>query len=161
MKKKNFSKKISGFTLIELLVTITIIGILSSIAIYGLSATREKAQDTSHLSSIRDVQLALEAYKSVNNIYPDAGTQGGNAYIVNLAPNFITKLPVSPVQSASAGFQYAVSSDKKTYCVYIRGTVFKPESQQEMYSASCPKTWTACKGKDVAGLTTCPGVTGF
>jgi len=155
------NKKISGFTLIELLVTVTIIGILSSVAIYGLSTTRQKAQDTSHLSSMRDVQLALEAYKSVNNSYPDAGSQSTNAYIVNLAPNFITKLPLDQGQSGNSGFQYTVSADKKTYCLYVRDTIFKPESQKDMYSPACPKTWVACKGKDVAGLTTCSGIVGF
>ena len=90
-------KKLNGFTLIELLVTVTIIGILSSIAVYGLTSVRQKAQDTSHLSSIRDLQLSLEAYKSVNNTYPDAGTQGSANYILNLAPGFIGKLPVDPI----------------------------------------------------------------
>lgn len=153
--------KKSGFTLIELLVTVTIIGILSSVAIYGLTSTRQKAQDTSSLSSIRDLQLALEAYKSVNNVYPDAGTPSASDYVQGLVPGFISKLPLIPNQSGANGFQYTVSSDKKTYCVYVRGTVFRPESQKEMYSAACPMTWTACKGKDVAGLTTCAGVTGF
>ncbi len=152
MKKK-------AFTLIELLVVVTIIGILSSVAIYGLTSVRQKAQDTSSLSSIRDLQIALEAYKSVNGKYPDAGTQGGNAYINGLTPSFITKLPTAKIQSASTGFQYTVSSDKKTYCVYVRGSISKPQSQTELYSASCPNTWTACKGTDVTSLTTCSGIT--
>jgi prepilin-type N-terminal cleavage/methylation domain-containing protein len=153
-------KKINAFTLIELLVTVTIIGILSSIAVYGLTSVRQKAQDTSHLSSIRDLQLSLEAYKSVNNTYPDAGTQGSGNYILNLAPGFIGKLPVDPIQSASNGFQYNVSSDKKTYCIYVRGSIFKPESQPDLYSSSCAKTWVACKGANVSALTTCAGIVG-
>lgn len=160
MKKFDKKNNLTGFTLIELLVSITIIVILSSFGIYGLTSIRQKAQDTSHLSGLRDLQISLEAYKSVNNVYPDAGTQGTNSYITNLAPSFISKLPVDSVQSGTTGYQYAVSSDKKTYCVYIRGSIFKPESQTDLYSTACPKTWVACKGKDVTSLTTCAGIVG-
>ncbi len=147
--------KIKGFTLVELLVTVTIIGILSSIAVYGLTSVRQKAQDTSSLSSLRDLQIALETYKSVNNVYPDAGTQGTASYIQNLAPSFIRKLPVGTVQSGTTGFQYMVSSDKKTYCLFARNIIFKPESQPDMYSTSCAKTWVACKGKTAPDTVSC------
>jgi hypothetical protein len=96
----------------------------------------------------------------VNGVYPDAGTQGTNSYIQSLAPSFINKLPVGSVQSAAAGFFYEVASDKKTYCVYARNIIFKPESQTDLYSSACPKTWVACKGKNVTGLVTCSGITG-
>lgn len=153
-------KKFKGFTLIELLVSVSIIAILSSIAIYGLTSVRQKAQDTSVLSSLRDLQISLEAYKSVNGKYPDAGTQGTANYINNLAPTFISKLPVDKMQTATNGFQYSVSADKKTYCIYAKNIVFKADSQTSMYSSACPKTWTACKGKDVTSLTTCTGIVG-
>jgi prepilin-type N-terminal cleavage/methylation domain-containing protein len=64
--------KYKAFTLIELLVTVTIIGILSSIAIYGLTTIRQKATDTSTLSKLQDTQLSLAAYKSVTGKYPDS-----------------------------------------------------------------------------------------
>jgi prepilin-type N-terminal cleavage/methylation domain-containing protein len=148
-------KKIQGFTLIELLVTVTIIAILSGIAIVGLTSVRQKAQDTAHLSGIRDLQLSLEAYKSVNGVYPEAGTQGSlNDYISNLAPTFIGSLP-NDGKNNSNSYSYSVSSDKKTYCVYVINTIFKPESQSDLYKASCPKSWVACKGMDVNSLTNC------
>lgn len=149
------NKNISGFTLIELLVTVSIIGILSSVAIVGLSSTRQKAQDTSYLSSIRDLQLSLEAYKSVNGSYPDAGADGSADYIVGLTPSFITKLPTGGSQTGTGGFDYTVDDAKKTYCVYVRNVVFKPESQKDLAFAQCPNTWVACKGKDTASLNTC------
>jgi prepilin-type N-terminal cleavage/methylation domain-containing protein len=152
-------KKTKGFTLIELLVTVTIIGILSSIAVVGLTSVREKAQDTSRLSDIRELQLALEVYKSVNGTYPAAGAQGTNAYIVDLAPNFIGKLPTGQTQTATGGFHYKLSTDKKTYCIYVRNIIFKPEAQADLYSSSCAKTWVACKGGGVTALNTdCPGI---
>jgi prepilin-type N-terminal cleavage/methylation domain-containing protein len=151
-------KKQSGFTLIELLVVVTIIGILSGIAVVGMTSVRQKAQDTSHLAGMRDLQLSLEAYKSVNGRYPDAGTQGTNDYITGLAPSFISKLPVDNPQNATTGYHYEVSGDKRTYCVYVKRTVFKPTIQADMYSASCPNSWTVCKGTGVSALTDCSGI---
>jgi prepilin-type N-terminal cleavage/methylation domain-containing protein len=147
--------KHSAFTLVELMVAITIIAIISGISIFGLTSIRQKAQDTSHLSAIKDLQLSLEAYKSVNGKYPVAGTQGGSDYIVGLTPTFMSKLPTVSGQSSTYGFSYTTSSDNKTYCVYVKGAIFKPESQSDMYSATCPKTWTACKGIDTSTLSTC------
>ena len=154
--KKSFKKNFSGFTLIELSVTVTIIGILSSIAITGLSSTMQKAQDTSYLSNLRDLQLALEAYKSVNGKYPAIGTSPSE-YILGLLPDFISKLPNGP---SGSGFEYSVSSDKKSYCVHVKGIVYKPESQPNLKCANQDKTWVVCKGKDFSGLTTCSGVVG-
>lgn len=144
-----------AFTLVELMVVITIIAIMTSIAVFGLSSVRQKAQDTSHLSGIRDLQLSLEAYKSVNGTYPEAGTQGSTAYITGLSPTFMSKLPYDNGQSASTGYGYAVTSDKKSYCVYVRGNIFKPESQTDLYDAACSKTWKACRGSNTSSLPAC------
>ena len=136
--------KKNGFTLIELLVVVTIIGILSSISIFGLNSMRQRAVDTGYLSGIRDLQLALEGYKSVNNKYPNSFTE--------LVPGFISKVPTSE-------YTYRFwSEDNKTYCVLVRGRVNKPESQPELNSTICPKTWITCKGPnltDLKNLTEC------
>jgi len=155
MKRNKLSKNISGFTLVELMVAVTIISIISGISIFGLTSIRQKAQDTSHLSAMKDLQLSLEAYKSVNGKYPDAGSTSGSDYITGLAPTFIGKLPTVSGQSGTNGFSYAVSTDKKTYCLYVRGAIFKPETQADMYKASCPKTWYACKGPEASTFSTC------
>ncbi len=154
---KRGSRKINGFTLIELMVALTIVAIISGISIFGLTSIRQKAQDTAHLSGLRDTQLSLEAYKSVNGKYPDAGTQGTATYITGLAPTFISKLQVDNPLSAGSGYQYTVSADKKTYCLYIKNTINKPESQPDLYVVSCPKSWVACKGTQVSTVTTCAG----
>lgn len=158
--KKNFyiKNKFSGFTLVELMVALTIIAIISGISIFGLTSIRQKAQDTSHLSGIQDLRLSLEAYKSVNGKYPEAGTVGTADYITGLSPTFIGRLPVDSPLSPTTGYQYTVdTSDYKTYCVYVRGNIFKPETQPDYYVPSCPKTWVACKGPNVSTLTTCSG----
>jgi len=59
-----------GFTLIELLVVIAIIGILSSVVLASLNSARLKARDADRLSSVKQIQNALELYQDSNAGYP-------------------------------------------------------------------------------------------
>ena len=52
----------SGFTLLELLVTLSIVGILSAIAIPEYRAYQQRAYDIRALGDLRTVALAEEAY---------------------------------------------------------------------------------------------------
>ena len=74
MKKR--SKK--GFTLIELIVVIAILGILALIAIPTFLGMREKANEGTVKSNLRNVQAAAVMYATTNNIkvynVSDSGT---------------------------------------------------------------------------------------
>jgi prepilin-type N-terminal cleavage/methylation domain-containing protein len=78
LSKAKKTRKQKGFTLIELLVVIAIIGLLSTLAVFSLSAARSKARDTKRLSDIRNIQSALELYASEHGVYP---TQYGDSSI--------------------------------------------------------------------------------
>lgn len=73
-KQKGFTRhtfsKVSGFTLIELLVVISIIGILSTLAVVSLNDARGKARDAKRISDIKQVQTALELFLADRNGYP-------------------------------------------------------------------------------------------
>ncbi|MDD3284260.1 MAG: prepilin-type N-terminal cleavage/methylation domain-containing protein [Patescibacteria group bacterium] len=66
----NINNKRQGFTLIELLVVITIIGLLSTLAIFALNSARMKARDAKRMSDLKIVSQALEMYHIDNNGYP-------------------------------------------------------------------------------------------
>ncbi|MDP1709392.1 MAG: type II secretion system protein [Candidatus Komeilibacteria bacterium] len=59
-----------GFTLIELLVVISIIGILSTLAVVSLNDARTKARDAKRISDVKQVQTALELFLTDRNGYP-------------------------------------------------------------------------------------------
>lgn len=59
-----------GFTLLELLVVIAIIGLLSSVVLTSVNSARVKSRDTVRLQHVRQIQNALELYRSKYDIYP-------------------------------------------------------------------------------------------
>ena len=67
-----FRKSEKGFTLIELLIVVAIIGILAAIAIPQFASYREKAQNSSALSDVRNTKTGMEAFAadSPNGEYP-------------------------------------------------------------------------------------------
>jgi prepilin-type N-terminal cleavage/methylation domain-containing protein len=104
MKKSRLQK---GFTLIELLVVIAIISILSSVVLVSLKSAREKARDVSVLTSVRQLQIALEFYKDKFGEYPAASSAvdmfdiGGSSDFQNIlnplvTSGFLGKIPDHP-----------------------------------------------------------------
>ena len=59
-----------GFTLVELLVVISIIALLSTIAIVSLGSARAKARDTARIADMKQLATALEQYYADNGGYP-------------------------------------------------------------------------------------------
>jgi len=81
-----------GFTLIELMIVIAIIGILSSIAIIGVSAYREKAKITTAIADIDRIYKAIILLESDTNLWPGHQTinqinSGGGNEVWDLSAN--------------------------------------------------------------------------
>ncbi|MEX2028477.1 MAG: prepilin-type N-terminal cleavage/methylation domain-containing protein [Candidatus Curtissbacteria bacterium] len=63
-------KTASGFTLIELLVVISIIGILSALAVVSFSGAQARARDGQRKSDLKAISTALQLYYNDNGQYP-------------------------------------------------------------------------------------------
>ena len=59
-----------GFTLIELLIAVAIIGILTTLLMANFIAVRQRARDAQRKSDLRQIQAALELYRSDQGLYP-------------------------------------------------------------------------------------------
>jgi general secretion pathway protein G len=70
-----------GFTLVELMLVVTIVGILTGIAIPTYSGYREKVDAAQASADIIAIGLALEKYYSNNNKYPDSLDEIGTGSI--------------------------------------------------------------------------------
>lgn len=57
----------NGFTLIEILVVIAIIGMILALAMPNFFAARQRARDAARKSDLKQIQKALELYKSDQN----------------------------------------------------------------------------------------------
>lgn len=68
-----------GFTLIELLVVISIIGLLSSLAVVSLNSARIKARDALRRADMSQMRTALNLYYMDHNAYPICGAYDGSA----------------------------------------------------------------------------------
>jgi prepilin-type N-terminal cleavage/methylation domain-containing protein len=68
-----FKKNSPGYTLIELLTVITIIGILSTIAIPHYIAHRDNAKMATVYATLHQIQLAQEVYKTNKQLYFSLG----------------------------------------------------------------------------------------
>ena len=64
-----------GFTLIEILINLTLIGILSAFMFANFS-TIKKARDTRRKADLKQIEKALEQYRSDNGIYPSNPVNG-------------------------------------------------------------------------------------
>lgn len=71
-------RKNLGFTLVEILVAVSIIGIVSAVALTMFSTPQKQARDTERRNDLRQFQLALENWANQNNgFYPSFTTAAG------------------------------------------------------------------------------------
>lgn len=73
-----------GFTIIEIIVVITVLGILTTLAVFGSNAMLERANNSEAESKIATLRSALEKYYSANNEYPSASSLVGSGNGRNL-----------------------------------------------------------------------------
>ena len=72
-----------GFSLIELLVVVTVIGILSSIAILYLNQAKQAARSASAVNSLRLINSGENSYRALRGRYGDLATLGAAGYLTD------------------------------------------------------------------------------
>jgi prepilin-type N-terminal cleavage/methylation domain-containing protein len=112
-------KKNKGFTLVELLVTISLIAVLTAIAIVYYGNTQKKARDNKRRSDLEQVRAALEMYRSQNGSYPAGSWSDLGSALTGGTDPYISELPSDPRSS----YNYYYDSAGTTYdlCAYLEG----------------------------------------
>jgi len=105
-----------GFTLIELLVVIAIIGILSSVVLVNVQASRNKSRYSQVMSQLEEIEKALEFYYSVNGKYP--GDVGPGGVPPGLVPTYLAKWPAPPCPGWTYDYQNWDSGNRVLTSVY-------------------------------------------
>jgi len=115
MKKK-------GFTLIELLVVIAIIGILATISVIALQASRARARDSKRLADVKQIQSALALYAHDVDKYPETASVAPGLILSSNNAVYMAVIPFPPLPddgcSGSTRYTYnmqVVSGDETSY----------------------------------------------
>ncbi len=111
-----------AFTLIELLIVIAIIGVISSIVLSSLNTSRNRANDAKRISSIKQVQTALEAYYNDNNSqYPTSADVAFPGILSSaLTPGYISSIPSDPNPSTPFRYYTASQNPAQFYAILIQ-----------------------------------------
>lgn len=95
--------------MIELMVVISIIALLSSIVLASLNSARAKAQSAKFVAELKQLQNALELYRTDNGNYPNEGTDAlgvdephTDAALGPVLQKYIPKIPHSPNYPSTA-----------------------------------------------------------
>lgn len=72
-------KNTKGFTLIELLVVISIIGLLSTVALTSVNAARQKANNAKKMADFSNISNALQVFYATYNRMPRNYNVGSGA----------------------------------------------------------------------------------
>ena len=105
MKIKKIRKS-NGFTLFELLVSISIIAVLTAVAMVSYSGLNKKTRDSRRTADLEKIRIALEASRQIGNTYPSniAGLVFGG---------YLDKTPVDP--KTKLGYPYVPGATRYTY----------------------------------------------
>jgi general secretion pathway protein G len=110
---KKLFKINKGFTLVELLVVVGIIGILATLLMANFIGVRQRARDAQRKSDIRQIQSALELYRSDLGSYPVSLSACGAALIGGSPVNtYMARIPCDPSGSSyynSGSYRYTGS----------------------------------------------------
>jgi general secretion pathway protein G len=147
MKKSKLSVLLenkTGFTLIELLVSISIIAILTALLTANFVGARQRGRDGVRKADLRQMQSALELYRSDNGEYPlDSNFPACGSCLSESGTcdpsdvKYMQEVPCDP-SSDSSSYTY-VSTDGSTYTVYAC-----IENEQDSEICSDPDCSSVC-----------------
>ncbi|TXG78350.1 type II secretion system protein [Candidatus Dojkabacteria bacterium] len=112
-----------GFTLVELLITISIIAILSTVAITVYTNAQKNARDGKRIEDIKQIQLALEQYYALNKAYlqPSSCPIGGGGCSIPPSDGTVFN-DIKSFYQSNSNPRDPLSTGSYNYVYYINNT---------------------------------------
>lgn len=110
-------KRTAGFTFVELLVVVTIIAVLSGIAMVSFTGTNKNARDAKRKGDLEQIRAALEICRSETGSYP----LSVGATVTCGGQDYLDPVPEDPREGqVGYGYQYTnVSATEYTLCALL------------------------------------------
>jgi len=131
-----------GFTLIELLIVIVIIGVMSTIALFGIQTVQRAARDSKRKVDLENIKAALELfYSDCNNLPSPVAGKLPSTIDSSLSSTHPASCPSSPanvylsdvpVDPDSTGFYYYTIPSTASYvlCTHL-------ENEPDVVASGC------------------------
>lgn len=115
---------IRGFTFIEILVVVTIIAVISGIAVATYTTTNRKARDSRRKADLEQVRSALELCRAEAGRYPATvynpanPNASGQTLLCDDAQTYLNPLPTDPYGSGAFSASYYYTYNRLTLTTY-------------------------------------------
>ncbi|MEI6887483.1 MAG: prepilin-type N-terminal cleavage/methylation domain-containing protein [bacterium] len=139
------SKK--AFTIVELLVVMAVIGVLLSLAVFGIQALQKSQRETQRLNDLRNIQGTLESFYSKNRRYPTVAelTIGAKDFVITNALVAFATIPIQSLTPQKTSVAYTGPTAEYTPCTvaatadlwYLNYTVTADTAAQEYGLFGC------------------------
>lgn len=88
----------------ELLVSISIVAVLTAVAVVSFGGLNKKARDQRRISDIERIRVALESYRQVNNYYPSSVGKTANL------TGYLDRWPADPKTGLATAYAYTAAN---------------------------------------------------
>ena len=133
-------QSVRGFTLIELLIVVAIIGVLATLLMANFIGVRQRARDAQRKSDLRQIQSALEIYRSDNGLYPTSDLVCNNP-LASGGSTYMKKIPCDP-NGTSVSYSYS-SLDGTDYTLYACLENSSDSQKDDSAESGCSVTHTS------------------
>ena len=142
---KNLFKIKKGFTLVELLIVVAIIGVLATLLMANFIGIRQRARDAQRKADVRQVQSALEFYRSDQGSYPVSLPYCGSTFTGGSPPStYMQKLPCDPLGNTfynSGSYKYTSGGSSYTLGACLENTADTQGTATSPGGNGCTSSW--------------------